>query len=102
MGAIPCVSTDRSPAPVGRCPLKVDSVSALEDPPCDMGLFEHDPSGSTPAHRSARIPRVTTTHPVDGRPRARGLGIALPGEPGPLNAITDVGGVEVGMTTLIS
>ena len=38
---------------------------------------------------------------VDGRPRARGLGIPLPGEPGPLNAITDVGGVEVGMVTLV-
>jgi D-aminopeptidase len=44
---------------------------------------------------------VTTTHTTDGRPRARGLGIALPGEPGPLNAITDVEGVEVGVTTLI-
>ncbi len=41
------------------------------------------------------------THTDDGRPRARGLGIRLPGEPGPLNAITDVGGVEVGVTTLI-
>ena len=41
------------------------------------------------------------THTVDGRPRARALGIALPGEPGPLNAITDVAGVEVGVTTLI-
>jgi D-aminopeptidase len=41
------------------------------------------------------------THTVDGRPRARGLGIVLPGEPGPLNAITDVPGVEVGVTTLI-
>ena len=41
------------------------------------------------------------THTSDGRPRARGLGIVLPGEPGPLNAITDVGGVEVGVTTLI-
>src|ERR1700755_135175 len=41
------------------------------------------------------------THSTDGRPRARGLGITLPGEPGPLNAITDVGGVEVGVTTLI-
>jgi L-aminopeptidase/D-esterase-like protein len=41
------------------------------------------------------------THTPDGRPRARGLGLALPGEPGPLNAITDVGGVEVGVTTLI-
>jgi D-aminopeptidase len=42
------------------------------------------------------------THTADGRPRARRLGIALPGEPGPLNAVTDVGGVEVGVTTLIS
>jgi len=47
---------------------------------------------------------VTTpqTHTEDGRPRARGLGISLPGEPGTLNAITDVGGVAVGETTLIS
>jgi D-aminopeptidase len=41
------------------------------------------------------------THTSDGRPRARGLGIDLPGQPGPVNAITDVHGVEVGMTTLI-
>ncbi|MDX2059322.1 MAG: P1 family peptidase [Gemmatimonadales bacterium] len=34
--------------------------------------------------------------------RARDLGIPLDGTPGPLNAITDVAGVEVGMTTLIS
>ena len=36
-----------------------------------------------------------------GRPRARALGIAFEGEPGPLNAITDVAGVEVGYATLI-
>ncbi len=46
------------------------------------------------------------THTPDGHPRARGLlapaGIDLPGEPGPLNAITDVPGVEVGVTTLIA
>ena len=42
------------------------------------------------------------THAADGRPRARGLGIALPGEPGPFNAITDVPGIEVGVTTLVS
>ena len=35
------------------------------------------------------------------KPRARDLGIPFEGNPGPLNAITDVGGVEVGMTTLI-
>ena len=34
--------------------------------------------------------------------RARDLGIPFRGEPGPLNAITDVAGVEVGFTTLIS
>jgi len=34
--------------------------------------------------------------------RARDLGIPFDGTPGPLNAITDVAGVEVGMTTLIS
>jgi D-aminopeptidase len=36
------------------------------------------------------------------KPRARDLGIPLEGTPGPLNAITDVKGVEVGHTTLIS
>ena len=44
---------------------------------------------------------TTSTHTETGRPRARGLGIDLPGTPGPLNAITDVPGVEVGVTTLI-
>ena len=34
--------------------------------------------------------------------RARALGIPFDGTPGPLNAITDVAGVEVGYTTLIS
>jgi L-aminopeptidase/D-esterase-like protein len=34
--------------------------------------------------------------------RARDLGIPFGGEPGPLNAITDVAGIEVGHTTLIS
>jgi len=35
-------------------------------------------------------------------PRARELGIPFDGTPGPWNAITDVKGVEVGFTTLIS
>jgi len=34
-------------------------------------------------------------------PRARGLGVPFQGTPGPLNAITDVSGVEVGYATLI-
>ena len=36
------------------------------------------------------------------KPRARDLGIPFDGSPGPKNAITDVSGVEVGFTTLIS
>ncbi len=36
------------------------------------------------------------------KPRARDLGVPFDGQPGPLNAITDVRGVEVGHTTLIS
>jgi len=35
------------------------------------------------------------------RPRARDLGVPYDGTPGPLNAITDVEGVEVGFKTLI-
>jgi D-aminopeptidase len=38
----------------------------------------------------------------DVKPRARDLGIPFDGIPGPLNAITDVLGVAVGHTTLIS
>ena len=35
------------------------------------------------------------------KPRARDLGLDLPGETGPWNAITDVPGVRVGLTTLV-
>src|SRR4030095_9926581 len=44
-------------------------------------------------------PRSTTAQKVV---RARDLGVPFDGTPGPLNAITDVAGVEVGYTTLIS
>jgi L-aminopeptidase/D-esterase-like protein len=36
------------------------------------------------------------------KPRARDLGVPFDGTPGPLNAITDVSGITVGHTTLIS
>jgi L-aminopeptidase/D-esterase-like protein len=39
--------------------------------------------------------------PQQSKPRARDLGIPFEGTPGPLNAITDVAGVEVGLVTLI-
>jgi hypothetical protein len=44
---------------------------------------------------------VPTASPAE-RPRARDLGVPFDGTPGPLNAITDVSGVEVGQVTLVS
>jgi len=38
---------------------------------------------------------------LGAEPRARDLGVPFVGTPGPLNAITDVAGVTVGMTTLV-
>jgi D-aminopeptidase len=39
---------------------------------------------------------------AQNKPRARDLAVPFDGKPGPVNAITDVKGVEVGHTTLIS
>jgi D-aminopeptidase len=39
---------------------------------------------------------------AQSKPRARQVGVPFEGTPGPLNAITDVAGVEVGQVTLIS
>jgi L-aminopeptidase/D-esterase-like protein len=44
---------------------------------------------------------ISTSLLAQPKPRARDLGIPLDGSPGPWNAITDVGGIEVGHTTLI-
>jgi L-aminopeptidase/D-esterase-like protein len=41
------------------------------------------------------------TASAQDKPRARELGIPFDGTPGPLNAITDVRGVEVGVSTII-
>lgn len=43
-----------------------------------------------------------TVAAAQSNPRARDLGIPFDGRPGPLNAITDVEGVEVGHVTIIS
>jgi L-aminopeptidase/D-esterase-like protein len=45
---------------------------------------------------------AVTTHAQAKKPRARELGVPFDGTAGPLNAITDIAGVEVGFTTLIS
>src|SRR5260370_30168450 len=42
-----------------------------------------------------------TTATAQNKPRARDLGVPFEGTPAPLNAITDIAGVEVGHTTLI-
>src|SRR3984957_10385913 len=56
------------------------------------------------AQQSAASPTSSASKSSDGKskPRARDLGIPFDGTPGPLNAITDVAGVTVGHTTLIS
>src|SRR5271163_3697477 len=45
---------------------------------------------------------TATLSVAQAEPRARDLGVPFDGSPGPYNAITDVKGVEVGHTTLIS
>ena len=50
---------------------------------------------------SAVSPAFAQEHPP-AKPRARDLGVPFDGTPGALNAITDVAGVLVGHTTLIS
>ena len=44
---------------------------------------------------------LTVSSQAQNKPRARDLGIPFDGTPGPLNAITDVRGVEVGLSTII-
>jgi D-aminopeptidase len=50
---------------------------------------------------SAVFLAMAQSHP-SRKPRARDLGVPFDGTPGPFNAITDVSGVTVGHTTLIS
>ncbi len=46
--------------------------------------------------------RLDAQDTARAKPRARDLGVPFDGSPGPLNAITDVAGITVGHTTLIS
>jgi L-aminopeptidase/D-esterase-like protein len=52
--------------------------------------------------RAGLLLLLTTMALAQAKPRARDLGVPFDGKPGPLNAITDVAGVEVGHTTLIA
>ena len=51
---------------------------------------------------ATRAPAQTKGSSASEHSRARDLGVPFEGTPGPLNAITDVKGVEVGFRTLIS
>ena len=51
---------------------------------------------------AAILAATSSSADAQTRPRARDLGVPFDGTPGPLNAITDVAGVEVGHTTLIA
>ena len=51
---------------------------------------------------AAGLTAQTSAADAKAKPRARDLGVPFEGTPGALNAITDVQGVEVGHTTLIS
>jgi L-aminopeptidase/D-esterase-like protein len=69
-----------------------------------MGIFGPQPVGMMRIIRRRRglMAAVLFWSAVAGAaPRARDLGVPFDGTPGPLNAITDVSGVEVGETTLI-
>ena len=48
------------------------------------------------------LPLHSARSVAQAKPRARDIGVPFDGTPGPYNAITDVKGVEVGHTTLIS
>lgn len=48
------------------------------------------------------ISRLSVEASAQTKPRARDLGVPFDGTPGPLNAITDISGIEVGQVTLIS
>jgi D-aminopeptidase len=50
----------------------------------------------------AAISLASAQGSAPAKPRARDLGVPFDGTPGPLNAITDVSGVTVGHTTLVS
>jgi D-aminopeptidase len=90
---------------------------AFDQPPISPVLFGE---GAGPGCREAPLPRegafalsfgvvtfalflmMGATARAQSGPRARDLGVPFDGTPGPLNAITDVLGVEVGYRTLIS
>jgi D-aminopeptidase len=76
--------------------LSLCSISAL----CLLAGLAADCSHAQNAPAIEQVPPSPTI--ALKKPRARQLGVPFDGQPGPLDAITDVSGVEVGSTTLIS
>ncbi len=67
-----------------------------------QGIFLSTSAGRQSLRSLLLLGLLNTTLHAQTKPRARDLGIPFDGTPGPLNAITDVAGVEVGYTTLVS
>jgi L-aminopeptidase/D-esterase-like protein len=65
-------------------------------------MIKHMPSRIRAFACSLLLVAALAAQTPAAKPRARDLGIPFDGTPGPLNAITDVSGVEVGEVTLIS
>jgi D-aminopeptidase len=83
---------------VGRWALDVFPVAMNTKPP-RLVIFALVVLSGLPLH--AREPQ-TSPPPAQQVVRARELGIPFDGTPGTLNAITDIAGIEVGYSTLIS
>jgi D-aminopeptidase len=82
-----------------RCGLLLCALAAsLQCGPPRSGSPASPAAPPGPAHPAAGAEAA----PGGPQPRARALGIPFAGTPGPLDAITDVAGVEVGHRTLIS
>src|SRR5687768_14023963 len=102
---------DRSSPAQGQM---VSSIRRVRDHNSPRGAFRSNVDGSSAvalirlSEHSTPMLRLTgvlllgflIVQELFGRPRARDLGVPFDGTPGPLNAITDVAGVEVGHVTL--
>src|SRR3712207_7219778 len=69
---------------------------------CLYAVFFFNDTATTEIYTLSLHDALPISGPAGGRPRARDLGVPFDGTPGPLNAVSDVAGVEVGHVTLIS
>ena len=95
------ITTDNRALTPPRAAALIDSYAAVATRCSDIPQRTEPaepPNGGDSAGRQAREKEKPLTA---NNARARELGIELRGAPGPLNAITDVAGVEVGYATLI-